>query len=222
MIRHFDQELKELRDGLMAMAGQVEEMLELTQQALQERNPDKAQRVLDLDQAVDQAELRLDQACIDLLALRNPIAGDLRMIASTLKIIPELERIADHSCNVAYRVKLLAGQAPVLHGDYLDRLAGTARTMVRQAIDAFVNRDSGLARRVIEADDAADELYALIYRELVRVMISDPLCIERASHLIMASKNLERIADQATNISEEVLFIVEGVNVKHPHLHEKS
>lgn len=218
MARHFDQELKELRDGLTAMAGQVEEMLDLTQQALLERNPDKAQRVMDLDKTIDQAELAMDQACIDLLALRNPIAGDLRVIASTLKIIPVVERIGDHCCNVAYRVKLLAGQAPVLHGDLLDRLAVTARTMVRQAVDAFVNRDAQLARRVIQADDAADELHTHIYRELLRVMLSDPLCIERASHLIMVSKNLERIADQATNIAEEVLFIVEGVNVKHAYL----
>ncbi len=221
MGRHFDQELKELRDGLTAMAGQVEEMLELAQRALLERDPDKANRVQALDKEVDLAELRLDQACIDLLALRGPIATDLRLIASTLKIIPVVERIGDHCCNVAYRVKLLAGQPPVLQGDFMERLAGIAREMVRQAVDAFVNGNADLARQVIQTDDRADELYTLIYRELLRLMLTDPLCIERASHLILVAKNLERIADQATNIAEEVLFILEGVNVKHPYLQER-
>lgn len=221
MGRHFEQELNELRSGLTAMAGKVEEMLELSQRALQDRDVALAIQVLALDEGVDLEELRLDQACIDLLALRSPIATDLRLIASTLKIIPVLERIGDHSCNIAYRVKLLAGQPPVLHGDVMERLGTTARTMVRQAVDAFVNGDANLARTVIKSDDTADELYMRAYKELLRVMLSDPLCIERASHLIMVAKNFERIADQATNIAEEVLFILEGVNVKHPYLHER-
>lgn len=222
MGRHFEQELNELRNGLTAMAGKVEEMLELSQQALQDRDAAKATQVLSLDESVDLEELRLDQACIDLLALRAPIATDLRLIASTLKIIPVLERIGDHSCNIAYRVKLLAGQPSILNGDVLERLGGIARAMVRQAVDAFVNGDANLARKVIQSDDTADELYMQTYKELLRLMLSDPLCIERASHLIMVAKNLERVADQATNIAEEVLFILEGVNVKHPYLHGRS
>ena len=125
-MRHFDYELRDLKFGLLAMAGQVEEMITLTEQALLERSNAKAERVSELDRGVDAAELKLDQACIDLLALRAPFASDLRLIASTLKIVPELERIGDHCCNIARRALILNIQPPVLAGDALERLgAGT-------------------------------------------------------------------------------------------------
>ncbi len=220
MVRHFDSELQELRDGLMAMAGQVEEMIDLSKDALSEGSAAKAEEVKALDRLVDEQELKLDQACIDLLALRSPIATDLRLIASSLKIIPEIERIGDHCCNIARRVPYI--HPPILAGDALERLAAETRGMVRQAVDAFVNGNAELARQVIAADDKVDALYALIYKDLLRIMLADPLCIERASHLIIVIKNWERIADQATNIAEEVLFILEGVNVKHPYLQGRT
>ena len=216
MVRHFDSELQDLRDGLMAMAGQVEEMIDLSQAAVSEGSSTKAEEVKAMDRLVDEQELKLDQACIDLLALRSPIATDLRLIASSLKIIPEIERIGDHCCNIARRVPYI--HPPILAGDALERLAGETRGMVRQAVDAFVNGNAKLARQVIAADDKVDTLYVQIYKDLLRIMLADPLCIERASHLIIVIKNWERIADQATNIAEEVLFILEGVNVKHPYL----
>jgi len=216
MVRHFDSELQDLRDGLMAMAGQVEEMIDLSQAAVNEGSSAKAEEVKAMDRLVDEQELKLDQACIDLLALRSPIATDLRLIASSLKIIPEIERIGDHCCNIARRVPYI--HPPILAGDALERLAGETRGMVRQAVDAFVNGNAKLARQVIAADDKVDTLYVQIYKDLLRIMLADPLCIERASHLIIVIKNWERIADQATNIAEEVLFILEGVNVKHPYL----
>ena len=220
MTRHFENELRDLKFSLLAMAGQVEEMIALTQQTLQERSNAKAERVSQLDKGVDETELRLDQACIDLLALRAPYASDLRLIASTLKIVPELERIGDHCCNIARRALILNLQPPVLKGDYLQRLAVDTHSMVRRAVDAFVNGDAALARAVIQDDDQVDTLYMQIYSELLRGMLADPLCIERSSHLIIVIKNWERIADQATNIAEEVLFILEGVNVKHRYLHD--
>jgi len=218
MGRHFDNELRDLKFSLMAMAGQVEEMIDLTRKALQNRSDAQADQVIAADEQVDDLELRLDQACIDLLGLRAPFASDLRLLASTLKIVPELERIGDHCCNICRRAKLLNPQPSILSGDWMERLGDETHSMVRRAVDAFVSGDAGLARAVIQDDDKVDELYGTIYRELLRLMLSDPLCIERASHLIIVIKNWERIADQATSIAEEVLFILEGVNVKHPRL----
>jgi len=216
MTRHFDEELQRLKDGLMAMAGQVEEMIDLTLQALLTQNSEKAERVLVLDEAIDEQELVLDRACIDLLALRGPMATDLRLIASTLKIIPDLERIGDHCSNIARRAKLLNPQPSILPRDGFERMGNETLGMVRRAVDAFVTGDASMARAVIADDDRVDELYTRCYGELLRLMLADPLTIERASHLMMVAKNWERIADQATNIAEEVLFILEGQNVKHP------
>lgn len=218
MGRHFDNELRDLKFSLMAMAGQVEEMIDLTRKALQNRSDAQADQVIEADEQVDELELRLDQACIDLLGLRAPFASDLRLLASTLKIVPELERIGDHCCNICRRAKLLNPQPSILGGDWMQRLGEETHSMVRRAVDAFVNGDAALARAVIQDDDKVDELYGGIYRELLRLMLADPLCIERASHLIIVIKNWERIADQASSIAEEVLFILEGVNVKHPKL----
>jgi phosphate transport system protein len=217
-MRHFDYDLRDLKFGLLAMAGQVEEMITLTEQALLERSNAKAARVSELDKGVDAAELKMDQACIDLLALRAPFASDLRLIASSLKIVPELERIGDHCCNIARRAAILNVQPPVPVGDTLERLGRSTHAMVNRAMDAFLNGDAAQAREVIRADDEVDTLYAALFSQLLRGMLADPLCIERSSHLIIVIKNWERIADVATNIAEEVLFILEGVSVKHRHL----
>jgi phosphate transport system protein len=219
-MRQFDQELRDLRDGILAMAGLAEEMIDLTSQALSERSRAKADEVMALDRGMDEWELKLDRLCIDMLALRAPAAGDLRLIASSLKIVPELERIGDHCCNIARRATYV--HPPILSGGVLERLAQEVRSMVRMAVDSFIGSDAGLARTVIQADDSVDELYGKIYRELLRLMMSDPLCIERASHLILVVKNWERIADQATNIAEEVLFILEGRSAKHTYLQDHS
>jgi len=215
-MRQFDQELRDLRDGILAMAGLAEEMIDLTIQALTERSKAKADQVPVLDRGLDEWELKLDRLCVDLLALRSPAAGDLRLIASSLKIVPELERIGDHCCNIARRATYV--HPPILSSGSLERLGQETRSMVRMAVDAFIGSDAGLARTVIQADDSVDDLYGSIYRELLRLMMADPLCIERASHLILVIKNWERIADQATNIAEEVLFILEGRSAKHTYL----
>jgi phosphate transport system protein len=218
MARHFDNELRDLKFSLLAMAGQVEEMIVLTQAAYTERSDAKARQVTQLDQGVDELELRLDQACIDLLALRAPFASDLRLIASTLKIVPELERIGDHCTNIARRALILNAMPPMSLADPLRRLGEETLSMVKRAVDAFVNGDADQARAVIQDDDKVDELYIQINRDLLSLMLADPLTIERSSHLIIVIKNWERIADQATNIAEEVLFIIGGVSVKHPYL----
>jgi phosphate transport system protein len=219
-MRQFDQELRDLRDGILAMAGLAEEMIDLTSQALTERSRAKAEQVMAMDRSLDEWELKLDRLCVDMLALRAPAAGDLRLIASSLKIVPELERIGDHCCNIARRATYV--HPPILSSGSLERLGRETRGMVRMAVDAFIGSDAGLARTVIQSDDSVDELYGSIYRELLRLMMSDPLCIERASHLILVIKNWERIADQATNIAEEVLFILEGRSAKHSYLQGDS
>jgi phosphate transport system protein len=215
-MRHFDLDLKELKDGILTMAGLAEQMMDLTTQALATASSSQAEQVMLLDRTMDEWDLKLDHLCIDLLALRSPAAGDLRLIASSLKIVPELERIGDHCCNIARRATLV--HPPVLKGGSLEQMALETRNMVRWAVDAFVGGDAALAHTVIQADDSVDQLYGQIYRELLKRMMADPLCIERASHLILVIKNWERIADQATNIAEEVLFILEGRNAKHPYL----
>ncbi|HEX9082391.1 MAG TPA: phosphate signaling complex protein PhoU, partial [Holophagaceae bacterium] len=172
-MRSFDTELKNLRDGIMAMAGVAEEMIDLTIQALNERSSAKADQVQVLDRQMDEWELKLDQLCIDLLALHAPAAKDLRLIASSLKIVPELERIGDHCCNIARRATFV--HPPILAGNGLESLGTQTRSMIRRAVDAFVGSDAILAQAVIQSDDAVDELYGQIYRELLRLMLSDPL-----------------------------------------------
>jgi phosphate transport system protein len=220
MSRHFDTELKELKNGLVAMAGQVEEMIDLAVATMVKRSDALAEQLRDLDRNVDEQEIALDQACIDLLGLRAPFATDLRLLASSLKIIPQLERIGDHCKNIGRRALILNRQAQVLNPDYFERMGAAVRGMVRNSVDAFLNGDPELARAVIAADDAVDELHLKIFGELLRLMIADPLCIERASNLIIINKNFERIADSATNVAEEVLYILEGVNVKHSYLRQ--
>jgi phosphate transport system protein len=220
MSRHFDTELKELKNGLVLMAGQVEEMIDLTVAVMTKRSDTLAEHVMDLDRGVDEKEVALDQACIDLLGLRAPFATDLRLLASSLKIVPQLERIGDHCKNIARRALILNRQPQVLVTDYFEQIGQSVRGMVRDSVDAFIRGDAAMAHAVIQSDDVVDELHLKIFGELLRQMIKDPLCIERASHLIIVNKNFERIADHATNIAEEVLYILEGVNVKHPYLRQ--
>jgi phosphate transport system protein len=222
MARHFDTDLQELKFALLGMAGKVEEMLGLTLQAYAERSNHKAELVSRMDREVDEAELRLDQTCIDLLALRAPFATDLRMIASSLKIVPELERVGDHCCNIARRALILNPQPPVLPDEQLARLGGMTQSMLHRAVDSFINGDAAMAQAVIDEDDQVDALYMQIFKELLRNMLADPLTVERSTHLIIVIKNWERIADVTTNIAEEVLFILKGVNVKHPYLQARN
>jgi len=219
-MRHFDIDLDGLRNSITAMAGLAGEMIDLTIESLKVPSPELAQKVNALDRRMDAWEVQLDHLCIELLALQAPAAVDLRFVASSLKIVPELERIGDHCCNIARRGPLVA--PPILADGSLERLGQETRGMVRRAMDAFVAKDAALARAVIQSDDAVDELYAGIYHELIRLMKADPDCIDRAGHLILVIKNWERIADQATNIAEEVLYILEAQSAKHPYLQGKG
>jgi phosphate transport system protein len=219
---HLDAELRLLKDGLLAMAGVAEEMIKLTMKAYSEKSDQMADQVVGMDKVLDDMEVRLDQTCIDLLALQSPMASDLRFVTSAIKILPNIERIGDHCTNIAKRAQLLNHVERILPGGLLDDLGAETSSMMRRSVEAFVVYDAGIAREVIKGDDKVDELYHRCYRELLRQMVSDPLCIERASHLIIVIKNWERVADMATNIAEEVLFIIEGVNAKHQHLQTEN
>jgi len=219
---HLDTELRLLKDGLLAMAGVAEEMIKLTMKSYSEKSDQLAEQVVAMDKVLDNMEVRFDQTCIDLLALQSPMASDLRFVTSAIKILPDIERIGDHCANIAKRAPLLNHVERILPGGLLDDLGAETSSMMRRSVEAFVAYDPGIAREVIKDDDKVDELYRQCYRELLRQMVSDPLCIERASHLIIVIKNWERIADMATNIAEEVLFIIEGVNAKHQHLQQEN
>ncbi|MDR2697825.1 MAG: phosphate signaling complex protein PhoU [Holophagales bacterium] len=219
--QHLDAELRLIKDGLLAMAGMAEEMIKLTMKSYAERSNQFADSVLGMDTKLDDMEIKLDQACIDLLALQSPMASDLRFVTSVMKILPEIERIGDHGVNIARRASILNQLQPVLPAGLLDDLAFETSSMMRRSVEAFVASDADLAREVITSDDKVDEIYDHCYRELLRQMLGNPLCIERASQLIIVIKNWERIADMATNIAEEVLFIIEGRSAKHQYLNKK-
>jgi phosphate transport system protein len=212
---HLDTELRLIKDGLLAMAGVAEEMIRLTIRAYSEKLDSMVGEVLRMGASMDEMEVRLDQACIDLLALQSPMGSDLRFATSAIKILPDIERIGDHCENIARRAPLLNHLQRILPQGLLEALGGETSSMMRRSVEAFVASDAALARSVIDSDDKVDDIYNHCYRELVRQMVSDPLCVERASHLIIVIKNWERIGDMATNIAEEVIFIAEGVNAKH-------
>jgi phosphate transport system protein len=215
MQRHFDEELQHLKEQLLLMGGYVETAIDKSIRALTERNSELAQEVIDEDKEVDVLEIDVDNICLRLLALYQPTAADLRFITASILINNNLERMADQAVNIAQRVIDL-NELPVLK-PYIDipRMSSIAQSMSQDSLDAFVQKDIVKARDVMARDNQLDMLNNQIFRELLTYMMSDPTTITRAVNLILISRNLERIGDHATNISEEVIFMVEGAVVKH-------
>ena len=199
----------------MRMAGLAERAISNAIEALVKRDTPLAEKTIAEDEQINQMELLIDDWCLKLLALHQPMAADLRFITSAMRINTELERIGDLSVNIAERVISL-NQEPQLK-PYIDipRMAEIAQSMVKDVLDAFVNRDSKLARSVCERDDLVDGLNDQVFRELLSYMISDPKTIARAVHLMIVCRCLERIADHATNIAEDVIFMVDALVIKH-------
>src|SRR3989338_1394868 len=220
MERHFDEELKDLKEKLLHMASLAEESIVKAVKSLVDREKELAEDVIQSDAAINFLEIEVDEICLKLLATRQPIDNDLRFITSALKINSDLERIGDLSVNIAERTLELIKQ-PILK-PLLDipRMAQYAQKMVKDSLDAFVNREPNLARDVCRRDDEVDMLNDQIFRELLTYMIEDPKAITRSVDLILVARHLERIADHATNIGEDVLFMVEGKTIKH-HIEEK-
>lgn len=215
MERHFDQQLGALRKNLIQMASLVETAIANAIKSLIERDSKLAQGVIKSDEDIDLLELEIDKQCVDLLALRQPLAIDLRFITSSIKITNNLERMGDLAVNIAERVIPLSQEPQLKPLIDIPRMATITQTMVKDSIDAFVNRDTELARSVYERDSTVDALNDQIFRELLTYMMQDPGNITRAVHLVLISRHLERIADHSTNIAEEVVYIVKAKVVKH-------
>ena len=197
------------------MGGIVEQRVSQAVLALMERRAELSDAVIEGDKEVNDLQIEIDDRCLKLLALQQPMASDLRLITSAMKINADLERIGDQAVNIAENANQLLSQPPLKPLLDLPRMAEIAQQMTRDSLDAFVHRDSALARKVLERDDEVDQLKDQNFRVLLTYMMADPGTIERALSLILVSRNLERIADLATNIAEDVVFLVEGRNIKH-------
>ena len=215
MATHFQKELQELKQNLLKMAALVEEAISTAVQSLVKRDSDLANKTFEGENQINRMEIDIEDTCLKLLALMHPMAADLRFITSAMKIITDLERMGDQAVNIAeWAISL--NQEPQLK-PYIDipKIAEIAQSMVKDVLDAFVNSDSKLARSVCERDDLVDGLNDQVFRELLTFMMSDPQTVTRAVHLVIVCRCLERIADHATNLAEDVIFLVDGRVIKH-------
>jgi phosphate transport system protein len=215
MPRHFHEELEALKQTLLAMGGLVEDQIRRVMKALLERDDVMAQEVIERDRQVNTYDVEVDEQCVSLLALYQPAAGDLRFITTAMKIVTDLERIGDQAVNIAQRVLELNREPQLKPYIDLPRMAEQAQRMVKESLDAFVARDTALARQVCGEDSEVDLLKEQIFRELLTFMMEDPRTIPRAIRLILISRFMERVADHATNIAEMVVYLVEGKMVRH-------
>ena len=215
MPRHFHEELEALKQTLLAMGGLVEDQIRRVMKALLERDDVMAQEVIERDRQVNTYDVEVDEKCVELLALYQPTAGDLRFITTAMKIVTDLERIGDQAVNIAQRVLELNREPQLKPYIDLPRMAEQAQRMVKESLDAFVARDTALARQVCGEDSEVDLLKEQIFRELLTFMMEDPRTIPRAIRLILISRFMERVADHATNIAEMVVYLVEGKMVRH-------
>jgi phosphate transport system protein len=212
---HFQEELQQLKTRLLEMGGLAEDRVRSIVQALVDRNAATVDRVLSGDGPINQLHIEVDSRCFKLLALHQPMAVDLRAIVSAVKINTDLERVGDLAINIAEAVKRYMRHAPVKELIDIPRMADIAQRMLRDALDAYVRRDTALAQAVLDEDDALDALKTQVFRELLTYMLQDPSTIEPALDLILISRHLERIGDHATNVAEDVIFMVSARDVRH-------
>lgn len=215
MSRHLERDLENLKRELLDMGALVETAVNKAVVALTQRRIALAHEVAQGDVHVDAKELAVEAECTKVLALHRPVASDLRFVVACLKVNNDLERVGDLAVNIAERVRALATAPPLDIPPELDELAERARQMLRQSLDAFVQQDTVLARRVRDDDDAVDELNRRMFAVMQARMKADPATVERALHVLSSSRNLERIADLATNVCEDVVFLVEGESIRH-------
>lgn len=212
----FEQDLRDLREKLLAMGAKVENLIAQSMKALTERDSVLAEKVVAADKDVNRLEVEIDELCRRILALRQPAASDLRLITTALKIVTDLERIGDLAVNIAERSMDL-NQVPPL-APYVDtpRLAELAQQQVKRALDAFVSNDVTKAEEVLQGDDLLDALFLKIFNELLAYMMEDSKNIRRATALMFIAKHLERIGDHAMNVAEMVVYMVRGKDIRHP------
>jgi phosphate transport system protein len=208
-------EMNQLKKSILTLGAAVEEALYLAVKALQERDEKTALKVIETDQEIDNMEVELEEECLKLLALHQPVATDLRFIVAVLKINNDLERIGDLAVNIAERARFLAVQPPVNVQLDFPAMADAVQIMVKKSLDALVNMDTGMACEVIEADDQVDNMNRDMYRQIQDAITKDPKQLESLIHLLSTSRHLERIADQTTNIAEDVIYMIDGKIVRH-------
>jgi phosphate transport system protein len=215
--RAYQQELRQLKDRLLAMGGRCEQLITMATRALSDRDADLARKVEQTDRAINVEELAIDEATLRILALRQPVGRDLRFLVTALKVVTDLERIGDEAVNLSERAIELASAPAVLPlQPTLGELAEASAQMVREALDAFVTEDVELARRVLGADDHVDELYGQLLRATMKLAEEQPARVKDGFRFAFCAKYLERVADHATNIAEMVVFMVSGDDVRHP------
>jgi len=213
--RHFHDELDTLQKRLLEMAGIVERLVGRATQAVLERDPSAAADIIEADARVDDLEVEIDARVLELLALHQPMAGDLRQIIASNKTANDLERVGDHAVNIAKAARRLADTHPLPDLRELHEMVQITREMLADALAAYVSRNSGTARMVCATDDKVDDLRRSLFRILVTHMLEDPRRIGGALELLLVSQNLERVADLCTNVAEDVVFLVEGRTIKH-------
>lgn len=213
--RHFEEELEHLKTRLLAMGGLAEDRLGTAMRGLVERDVRRVEAVAAGDRDINALHLEIDDRCFKLLALRQPMAVDLRAIVAAVKINTDLERVGDLAVNIAEAVRRYLGHAPVKELIDIPRMAAIAQNMLRDALDAFVRRDVALAQAVLAADDGLDALKTQVFRELLTHMLQNPRTIEPSLDLILISRHLERVGDHATNVAEDVIFMVSARDVRH-------
>ncbi len=206
----FDRDLTELQDDFLRMGDLVDTAIRRSIEALQARSTKLAEAVIIADNTIDKLHLELEDRCLRLMATQQPMAKDLRMIASVWAMTIDLERMADHAEDIGKITKRLAEEPLLKPLIDIPRMAEMVHEMLRDGLDAFVRRDPGLAERMAGKDDAVDHLYGQVFRELLTYMIEDPKNIQRATHLLMVAQALERMGDHATNIGERVIYMVTG------------
>jgi phosphate transport system protein len=215
MERHFVKELEALKTNIIRMGSMVEQGIAESIRAMLERNPEIARRVLDNEHRINAFELENDTAIVDLLALQQPVASDLRFILAALKINNDLERIGDHAVNIAESAISYTSRPPLAIQTDIPRMAQITQAMLRDAIDGFVHNSAALCRGVLQNDDLSDALNRKTINDLIVLIQSDPSSVQQALELVRVSRNLERVSDLATNIAEEVIFVAEAAVVKH-------
>ncbi len=215
MTKHYSDQLAGVREMVLRMGGLAEQMTRRVIQALVQRDAGLLAEVRAMEFQVNQLQMETDEACLELIALRQPAAADLRFIAAAMKIIVDMERIGDQAINIVERAEPLLAVPPLKPLIDIPRMADIAQEMLKASLDAFVNGDDELAFATILRDDLVDQLKDQVFRELLTFMMGDPTTIPRAMDLILVSRHIERIADHATNICEDVIFMVKGKDVRH-------
>ncbi len=213
--RHFHDELSQLKVRLLTMSGEAESAVQNAVEALLERNPEKAERVIAGDRVIDGMEVEVEEQCVSLLALQQPMAKDLRLLMAASKISSDLERVGDHAVNIAQSATRLTEFRPITPEPEIIEMARLAREMLSDALEAFVRGDAAAGREICLRDDKVDAFNRSVFRILLTHMMEDPHSIGAGMQLLLVSRNLERIADLATNIAEDVVFLVEGKSIKH-------